>query len=74
MYNNTIMYFFRAKVTRHVPLRNMEFVTLLKGSELKSIKINVAKFGGTVINKCTPNVAAVFAIQGILLFVINMIK
>lgn len=55
---------FRAKVTRHVPLRNMEFTTLLKGPELKSIKINVAKFGGTLISQCTPNVAAIFAVQG----------
>lgn len=64
------MHLFRAKVTRHVPLRNMEFATLLKGPELKSIKINVAKFGGTVISQCTPNIAAVFAMQGILLFII----
>ncbi|XP_001947212.1 poly [ADP-ribose] polymerase [Acyrthosiphon pisum] len=50
-----------AKVTRILPLKNMEFITLLKGSELKQIKLKVAKFGGTVVSHCTNNIAAVFA-------------
>lgn len=56
--------YFRAKVTRIVPLKNMEFTTILKGSELKDIKHKVAKYGGTLVSKCTENIAAVFAIQG----------
>lgn len=51
-------------MTRILPLKNMEFTTILKGSELKNIKFKVAKFGGTVIPQCTENVAAVFAVQG----------
>lgn len=58
--------YFRVKVTRILPLKNMEFTTLLKGAELKDIKHKVAKFGGFLVSKCTENVAAVFAIQGIL--------
>lgn len=52
-------------MTRILPLRNMEFTTLMKGSELKDIKFQVAKHGGTLISQCTENVAAVFANQGI---------
>lgn len=44
----------------------MEFTTLMKGAELKNIKFQVAKLGGTIVTKCTENVAAVFANQGIL--------
>lgn len=57
--------YFRAKVTRILPLKHMEFTTILKGSELKNIKHKVAKYGGTLVSKCTENIAAVFAIQGI---------
>lgn len=61
---NTKYIFFRVKVTRILPLKNMEFTTMLKGSELKNIKLKVAKFGGTIVSQCTDNVAAVFAVQG----------
>lgn len=57
--------YFRIKVTRVVPLKNMEFTTLLKGLELKQIKLKVSKFGGVFISQCTKDVAAVFALQGI---------
>lgn len=43
----------------------MEFTTILKGSELKEIKLKVSKFGGTLVSRCTKDVAAVFAFQGI---------
>lgn len=56
--------YFRTKVTRILPLKNMEFTTIMKGSELKDIKHKVAKYGGILVSKCTDNVAAVFAIQG----------
>uniref|UniRef100_A0A2S2P4Z7 NAD(+) ADP-ribosyltransferase n=1 Tax=Schizaphis graminum TaxID=13262 RepID=A0A2S2P4Z7_SCHGA len=49
------------KVTRILPLKNMEFTTLLKGLELKQLKLKVAKFGGTIVSHCTNNIAAVFA-------------
>jgi len=44
----------------------MEFTTLLKGLELKQIKLKVAKFGGTIVSHCTHNIAAVFANPGII--------
>jgi len=46
----------------------MEFTTLLKGSELKQLKLKVAKFGGTIVSQCTNNIAAVFANSGIVHF------
>jgi len=46
----------------------MEFTTLLKGSELKQLKLKVAKFGGTIVSQCTNNIAAVFANPGIVHF------
>ncbi|VVC30258.1 BRCT domain,Poly(ADP-ribose) polymerase, regulatory domain,WGR domain,PADR1 domain,Poly(ADP-ribose) [Cinara cedri] len=49
------------KVTRILPLKNMEFTTLMKGTELKNIKFQVAKLGGTIVTQCTENVAAVLA-------------
>lgn len=58
---------FRVKVTRNLPLKNMEFTTLLKGPELKQIKLKVAKFGGTIVSHCTNNIAAVFANPGIII-------
>lgn len=54
----------RAKVTRFLPLRNMEFTTILKGSELKDIKFKVSKLGGAVVSQVSENVAAVFAFEG----------
>lgn len=56
---------YRAKVTRILPLKNMEFSTILKGSELKEIKLKVAKLGGTLVPRCTEGVAAIFAMNGI---------
>lgn len=44
----------------------MEFTTLMKGSELKNIKFQVAKHGGIIVSQCTENVAAVFANKGII--------
>jgi len=49
----------------------MEFTTLLKGSELKQIKLKVAKFGGTMVTHCSNNIAAVFANPGIIYFYYN---
>jgi len=46
----------------------MEFTTLLKGLELKQLKLKVAKFGGTIVSHCTNNIAAVFANPGIIHF------
>lgn len=43
----------------------MEFTTLLKGLELKQIKLKVTKYGGTIVSNCTNNTAAVFANPGI---------
>lgn len=45
----------------------MEFTTLIKGSELKSLKLKVNKLGGEIVPKCSKNVAAVFAFQGIIM-------
>lgn len=44
----------------------MEFTTLLKGSELKSLKLKVAKLGASIVPRCSENVAAVFALEGII--------
>lgn len=44
----------------------MEFTTPLKSSELKEIKLKIAKFGGTIVSQCTANVAAVLGTQGII--------
>lgn len=63
-------YRFRVKVTRILPLKNMEFTTLLKSSELKQIKLKVAKFGGTIVSHCTNKIAAVFANPGIIYFLL----
>lgn len=60
---------FRVKVTRILPLKNMEFTTSLKGLELKQIKLKVEKFGGTLVSHCTNNVAAVFANAGIIIMI-----
>lgn len=43
----------------------MEFSTILKGKDLKDIKLKVAKLGGIVVAQCSENVAAVFALEGI---------
>jgi len=43
----------------------MEFTTILKGSDLKQIKLKVAKFGGTLVSHCTKDIAAVLANAGI---------
>lgn len=48
----------------------MEFTTLIKGSELKSLKLKVSKLGGEIVPKCSQNVAAVFAFQGIIMYYI----
>jgi len=58
--------YFRVRVTRNLPLKNMEFTTPLKSSELKVIKLKIAKFGGTLVSQCTENVAAVLGTQGII--------
>lgn len=63
----------RVKVVRILPLKNMEFTTILKGPELKDIKHKVAKLGGTVVSQCTGSVAAVFAFEGIVKLLINLI-
>ncbi|XP_050521530.1 poly [ADP-ribose] polymerase [Daktulosphaira vitifoliae] len=49
------------KVTRILPLRNMEFTSIHKGAELKTLKLKVPKYGGTLISQCTDTIAAVFA-------------
>lgn len=54
----------RPKVIRFLPLRNMEFTTILKGAESKDIKSRVLKLGGALLTHVTENVAAVFALQG----------
>lgn len=46
----------------------MEFTTLIKGSELKSLKLKVNKFGGEIVPKCSQNVAALFAFEGIMIY------
>jgi len=46
----------------------MEFTTSLKGSDLKQIKLKVAKFGGAMVSHCTNKIAAVFANHGIIYF------
>lgn len=58
--------YFRTKLTRVVPLKNMEFTTLMKGPELKNLKLKLPKYGGVLVSQCTENVAAVFASQGII--------
>lgn len=45
----------------------MEFSTILKGKDLKDIKLKVAKLGGSVVVQCTENVAAIFALEGTVL-------
>lgn len=42
----------------------MEFATILKSSESKSLKTSIMKLGGTLISKCTKSVAAIFAYPG----------
>jgi len=65
--------YFRIKVKRVVPLTNMEFTTLMKGSELKNLKLKLSKYGGVLVSQCTNNIAAIFASQGILKSFVNII-
>ncbi|XP_050442642.1 poly [ADP-ribose] polymerase [Adelges cooleyi] len=50
-----------ARVTRILPLRNMEFTTIYKGPELKNLKLKIPKYGGTLVSQCTDSTAAVFS-------------
>lgn len=43
----------------------MEFTTILKGTELKSLKLKLTQLGASLVSQCSKNVAAVFALKGI---------